>query len=271
MAWIDDLLEEDKQKKEEKPQQNIDLPKDHLSVSAINTYLTCPARFMFRYEMGLKIPPKAAMTFGKCTHEAIEYNYNHKMDTGKDLPVSEVQEYFAYKMEEAKDETEWDEDPNQLKDEGVQIVEVYHNNVAQNIFPVAVEEKVEIPVAGVNFLGFVDLIDQNGIIRDTKTAKRKPNQKDIDKNIQVTAYSMAYRQLFGKQEGGIAFDYLIRNKKPKVEEIKTARTEQDHKRFEKIVGSVIQAISNKIYYPNMNHFSCSPDFCGYWHECHKMF
>ena len=247
-----------------------ELPTDHISASQINTYLRCPMQYYFRYKEGLKIPPTEALTTGKAIHAAIEYNYKQKMETRADLPVKEVQEVFAAVLDELKDETDWGGmKPSEAKDDGVKAVKAYHEKVAKKTQPVAVEKKIEVPFGETILLGYIDLIDDKNMIRDTKTTKRSPGQRILSDDIQLSSYAWAYKQLYGELPSGVQLDFIVRTKSPKIVQMPGHQDDFTIKRFEKTATRVIEAIKNNSFYPNPHNFMCGPTKCGYWEVCHK--
>jgi len=46
-----------------------------LSPSQANTYLTCPAKWYFRYSIGLIEPATGALALGKAFHQALARNF----------------------------------------------------------------------------------------------------------------------------------------------------------------------------------------------------
>jgi RecB family exonuclease len=245
----------------------------HISASQINMFLRCPAQYKYRYIDGIILPPKSALTKGKAVHAGQEHNYKQKIDTLQDVKLSEVQEVTAAAFEEQASITEWDreEDPGKVKDSAVVLASLYHTEIAPTVQPILVEEKIEIPIAGTTLLGFIDVLDSKGYIRDTKTASKTPAESEIDKSLQLTAYSMAHRELMGVPERGVKLDYLVNTKVPKVVTLEAVRTEQDITRFTRIVERVKGAIDAKAFYPNPGNQLCSEKWCGYWAECHKEF
>ena len=115
--------------------------------------------------------------------------------------------------------------------------------------------------------GIIDLVDVAGIIIDHKTAKRSMVPEDVESNIQLTAYALAYRSLFGAEEKELRFDVLVKTKVPKLQQISTKRTQGDIDRFLKLVGYVSKAIQSGIFYPCEDRQTCS--WCGYRWLCKK--
>ncbi len=253
----------------------MSLPKAYISPSQLNMYLRCPAQYKFRYVDQIILPPRSALTKGKAVHKGQEHNYRQKIDTFRDLKLSEVQEATAAEFEAGAQETEWEsgEDVGKIKDDTISLASLYHTEVAPQVQPVLVEEKVtvEFEDADYSLLGFIDVLDNKGFIRDTKTTARTPSEDEITKNLQLTAYSLAHRHIMGTEETGVKLDYLVQTKTPKVVSLEAKRTEQDIKRFLSIVGRVTDAIRAGSYYPNPGNFMCSEKNCGYWKLCHQEF
>mgnify|MGYP001302554037 CR=1 FL=1 len=249
------------------------LPQQHISVSQINTYLRCPLQYYYRYIEGLIIPPNSALSFGKVTHKTAEDNYKQKIETKEDLPLDEMQDRWAQYWDEAAQETEFekDEKPGQIKDEGINCITTYHKEISPNVQPVLVEEKVELSFANTDYtlLGYIDVVDENKMIIDTKTTKRTPSEDNIKKDIQLTAYSLCYQTLFEEKEAGVRLDYIVRNKKPKIVQLTANKTQDDINRFLKLVAYVVKAIENELFYPNVHNVTCSEKGCGYYHKCYR--
>jgi CRISPR/Cas system-associated exonuclease Cas4 (RecB family) len=258
----------------EEPLELQNFPQDHFSVTQLNTFLRCPAQYYFRYVEGLKIPPSGAITKGVCVHAGIEHNYKQKINSGKDLPLNDVTEFVASKFEEVAPETDWrEENPAKAKDETIRLSKTYHKEFAPKIQPIASELEVVIPITpDVNLLGYIDVVDSQGYIRDTKTSSKMPGQETVEKSLQLSAYALAYRQKFNKEEKGVLLDYLVANKSDvNTKTFMAKRTERDLKRFKNIATNVISAIKNNAFYPNPTGYLCNPKWCGYYTLCHKIF
>ncbi|MDX9816382.1 MAG: PD-(D/E)XK nuclease family protein, partial [Smithellaceae bacterium] len=240
------------------------LPKSYISVSQIQSYLRCPAQYFFRYIRNITFPPNRALTVGKVVHSANEFNYRQKMVSGLDLPLEDIQEYTAAEFEAHMQATEWGEDdPGQAKDEAIILASLYRNEVSPKVMPAAVELRVKIEFENVPYsiLGFIDLIDGDGFIRDTKTSRKTPSENEVIKSIQLTAYTLAYQCEFGEDPAGVKLDYLVSVKKPKYVLLEASRSQADVDRFLRLVGKVVGAISFGHFYPNPTNFMCSEKAC----------
>jgi putative RecB family exonuclease len=241
---------------------------NHLSITQIKMYLRCPLQYKFRYVDDLKIPPVSAITLGRSIHSALEINYSQKIRTKQDLPVKQVTDLFSDLWESDVKETvfEKDEKPGKVKDEGVGLITTYHGQISPTIQPKVVEKDFELSFQNVDYSlkGKLDLVDSQDIIIDHKTTKRSMQEENVNTDLQLTCYSLAYRNVLGIQEKGLRFDVMVRNKHPKIQQIPTQRTEEDIGRFLKILAYVSKAIRTGIFYPNENYF-CG--ICGYRNLC----
>lgn len=149
---------------------------DHLSASQLSMLMRCPEQYRRRYVAGLMERPAAALVWGKADHQAHETNFRQKIDSHTDLPVDDIKVAFAEAFDQASDDDiDWGADkPGELKDKGVELVALYHQQVSPKVQPTAVEERFELRIPGVPVpvVGFIDVIeDARGIER--KTAKQK--------------------------------------------------------------------------------------------------
>jgi len=250
----------------------------HFSASQLTTYLQCPLMYYYQYELG--IPWKAtpsAVAFGGSIHRAIETVNRELMDNGisKDEAVSAFNKDWTANLEE--NEIAWGkpEESAELLDKGQTLVGLYYDHFRDSK-PEAVELKFRIPildpttglfVESRDLVGKIDAVVDNGIA-EIKSTGRTPNQQEIDANLQITLYSLAYRFLYGTPEGKIQLVALIKTKEPKLEVVETHRDELDHTRLVMLTAQIIDCIDRKLFYPNpIGGYGCSS--CHYQNECRK--
>ena len=202
----------------------------HLSPSQINTYLRCPMQHYFSYQRGIKIPPSGALVRGKALHYAAEVNYTQKLESHEDLPLADLEEAAAsgFEREAASAAFSDDETPGTVLDSTIALTGVYGREVAPQVQPELIEHRFEIAVPGADIplLGYIDVIDDAGNIRDLKTASKTPPQDAADKSLQLTAYGFARRAVGGEAEQ-LVLDFTVATKTPKYERRVTTRTEDD--------------------------------------------
>jgi putative RecB family exonuclease len=244
--------------------------KPHLSVTQIRMYLRCPLQYFFRYVCDLKIPPGGDMMLGRTIHSALQENYQQKIESHQDLPLDHVTDFFSDRWEQDTHETHFspDENSGKLKDQGIGLLTAYQKQISPRIQPVEVEREflVDTGKTDLPLKGYIDLIDDQGFIIDHKTSKRSYQSDAAEKDIQLTAYALAYRQLFGQEEKGVRLDAMIRNKQPKIQQLSATRTQDEIGRFARLAGQVENAIRKGVYYPNDNYMCGN---CGYNEMCKK--
>ena len=114
--------------------------------------------------------------------------------------------------------------------------------------------------------GYIDLIDDKRYIIDHKTSKRSFPEDSIEKDIQLTAYSMAYRALYGHDENGVRLNVMVRTKEPKIQQLQSTRKQEDSDRSRRLAEKVEKGINSEIFYPSEN-YTCG--ICGYSEMCEK--
>lgn len=99
-------------------------------------------------------------------------------------------------------------------------------------------------------MGIWDLITKDGWIVDNKFFAKTPSQADLDKDIQMSFYSLAYRLLFNEPEKGIRLDCVIKNKNKKTFQIATNRTTEELQWTVNLINETAKAMETGIYPPN---------------------
>jgi RecB family exonuclease len=257
----------------------------NLSVSRIRMYLRCPRQYEFSYVQGIKIPPSGVLVRGSSFHEALRHNWGTKLVTGEDAPITDLtdiySDQFANRIKEAR--LREDEKPGALKDSGIKMVEVYRQERAPQITPVLFEQKVELTLDGGDlFVGVIDLLDSDNYIRDFKTSSKSPNENEVHKDSQLTAYGWCYYNYTAaefqepKLPAGYALEYAVHNHaaktdkaKPRVVPVPTSRTADDINAFAEDIAAVAIGIKAGAFPRNQTGWHCSPDWCGYWDRCMK--
>jgi hypothetical protein len=207
------------------------------SISEIETYLQCPARWHYHYVEGLEDPPGPAAQWGLAFHTVAEAYYR-----GEPLPP--------------------------MTDDLAQAWAIYEAQVARHVRPKGpewVEVWLTCTLAGAPFHGRVDVVDAQGYIRDTKTRARRPAQDDLNTSLQLTTYWEAYRQTTGETPRGVVWDLLIRTKTPAAETWVAERTPRDVARLERIVGRVLDAQAKGHVWPHWGSLGCST--CPFRERC----
>ena len=240
----------------------------YLSVTQMKTYLRCPLQYFFRYVCGVKPPASGSMALGRAIHETLRDAYRQKIETGDDMPEKEVAGAFEsyWEHEAGTASLTAAESGNDLKEEGLRLLQLYEEKVAPEVQPVEVEREFLIDTGATDLplKGYIDLIDDQSRIIDHKTAKRSLTADAVERDIQLSAYALAYRTIYGEPESSVRLDVMVRTKEPKIQQLASTRTDADIARFQRLAEQVERGIRSEVYFPNENMF-CNG--CQYGEMC----
>jgi RecB family exonuclease len=238
-----------------------------LSPTQVSQFLNCPAKWMFRYLLDLKEPGTAATALGKSFHETIASNFRQKRESSHDLPSSECLEFFRRALAEHLEDArlERDEHPLELLELGETMVAKYFLEVAPLVQPAAVEEKVSGVIGGVRVAGYLDLMDIQGRIVDSKTALKPMKGISHDHRLRLTSYVM----ITPAATGACRLDTVTKGKTVDLMQKSFAVTAQDRRYAEIVYPMVQDSIREGIFLPRRNSPLCSRKYCGFWRTCEK--
>lgn len=246
---------------------------DTLSHSKVAMLSRCPRQLYYRYILGYKIPPNAFRNFGGAYHSTLEANFIHKMESGEDMPVEQVKDIFTDEWKRASDEIEWryeDEREEAFSNKGIDLVGNYVEDVAPHRNPTHVEYefRVSLPEIDRPFVGVIDLVTDTKFMVDHKTATRRWNKHRAHKELQPTAYYLAFEEIFGELPGGFLYDIAPRTGKPEIQTVETGRGRiQRMEYLERLV--LAESAIEKENYPKTDpsNWYCSHKWCGYYDHC----
>lgn len=248
-----------------------------MSASRIKTFLRCPMQFWYRYSEGLIIAPSSALTVGSSFHSTIGENYKQKIESRKDMKIDDVLDIFSTDFDERAHTTRWlpDEKQGKIKDRAVATLEYYQDVVAPGTQPVAVEKEFLLTMmedgeqAEWGFHGFIDQVDEKGVIVETKTSSKRPNQPSLEDRLQTAAYAAGMQVEQPGIKPVVCIDYAVKTIKPQIMSF-TRKIHQEEIRFLlNVMNRVIAAIRVDIFIPNRHVWTCSDKGCGYWDLCHR--
>jgi hypothetical protein len=244
-----------------------------LSASSVTTFLRCGQQWMFAYIAGIKSPPSLKAARGIAAHKAVEVDMLEKLETGLDIDEADMVDAYSTAFD-AEVANGYRTDPGvtvgDIKDKGVELVQLYRREVAPTIEPLAVEMPIRFKINDVNWSGQIDLVQAGGnlspIVRDTKTTARRPSPDSY--LLAMTGYAIGARHALGEIERDVVLDYLVANKKPVYHEVRYGGpvTDEQIAQFAGVVGSVDQAIRAGRFVPNgLVSGACS--WCGFQAMC----
>ena len=168
-----------------------------LSASAIDTYQTCPMKFLLGSTWHLRGEPSGTMTFGNVMHKTIK-EFVAEVKKRKRLLFEEVVAIYERVWSSAGYADEYQE--QEYKKEGLEQLAAFHKSYSAAPADAIMQEKqFELEMENnVTILGRIDQV--NRISRDEvevvdyKTGNPK-SQKDADKSLQLSLYALAAREV----------------------------------------------------------------------------
>jgi hypothetical protein len=240
-----------------------------LSPTQVRTFLNCSARWWFKYGLDEPETKNSALALGSAVHQALEANFREKVSTKEDLDALGVVALFRDAWHEQSQQAEFrdDEDPAEVGKLGEQLVAKYMDEAAPWIQPAAVELDVSGQIGGVAVRGKVDLLDEEGVVVDVKTAARKPSGISPDYAFQLATY----RQITPGATGEARLDTLVKTKTPQLVQQSYAVSQQDLRATEVLYPLVREGTASGLFFPNRQSLMCSRRNCAFWRQCQREF
>ncbi len=255
-----------------KPKRN-----KHRSISQMGTYTSCGRKYKYAYIENKKtMKENSDLVLGLALHKAQEFNYKQKINSRKDLPLEEVEDFMVEYLITAFKNNEDNEDFFKIKynkrqtGDGLIILaksmlkELY-NQIMVNTQPLFVELPVVIEILGQKFLMYIDLIDEDWVVRDLKTSGQKFNEASIDNSTQLIGYALGFRTKFGRKETAVQYDVVTKNKAPQIQKLRTVISDGKIARFLNSLEQINKGIEAEIFPPVDNQMTCS--WCDFKDIC----
>jgi putative RecB family exonuclease len=118
----------------------------------------------------------------------------------------------------------------------------------------------------VSLEGIIDLIEKGDVIVEFKTSARSIDPESLNDYLQLTAYSYAYRTLFGREPKMLKVINFVKTKTPKMVVIETSREKRDYERFFYIAREVLKGVNSGFFFPKQS-FMCKD--CEYGNLCRE--
>ena len=235
----------------------------HWSYSALQTYLTCPMRYYFRYIEHAEVERTSiSIPFGRAFHLVLSEramkgtNYTI-VDAKEDFAVyfkgeTEVCENLTYKQDE--DYWFWDK-------RGCDMLDVALADWPDDYTVKSVAEAFRVNVPGLSkpLVGEFDLVTVDGgddTICDWKTASTNWPKGKADRDLQATTFAYAYMKKYGVNPV-FRFDVFTKAKTPAHHQFYTLRSNDDFDRFVYLAGQIEKAVNNGLFVPIESSINCA--------------
>ncbi|MGH2722812.1 MAG: RecB family exonuclease [Actinomycetota bacterium] len=231
-----------------------------LSFSSINTYETCPAKYRFQYQDRVPGRPSPALSFGDSLHQALHAFHARPVPAAPSLPELWqwlddvwVSEGYPHPQEERL-----------YREHAREVLARYHRDNADDYrIPAALEFRFRIDVEGVTLTGVIDRMDRlpgGGYeIIDYKTNRRLPPKGRVDRDLQLSLYHLAAREVWGIEPERLTLYYLLPGQR-----MSTSRSPADIDDLRRRVATVAERIAAERFEPRENPL-CG--WCDYQHLC----
>ena len=244
-----------------------------ISASRLGLWLQCRLRFFFCYVEGLQKPRTPSMHAGSTVHGVLQ-QWNMARWRREPFDVERFKTVFASQWSElqAGMNINWDGGENSERGTAWRALEHYflRTPIRPNEKPEAVEVGVEADLSrhGLpKLIGYIDLVRAGGRIVDFKLTGKTPDAKQLVHvhEVQLTAYSLLYRDATGRKESALELHHLVRTKSPKliVSSLPPA-TESQQTRLFRQIESYQAGVAKRDFVPSPG-FHCAG--CQYWNEC----
>jgi putative RecB family exonuclease len=231
-----------------------------LSYSAINTYELCPAKYRFQYEDKLPTETSPALSFGDSLHRALYRFHNRPVPVAPSLPE-------LHEMLDGEWVSDGYRDPGEeetYRQHAWQVLSDYHRENAGSFrIPAALEFRFSVEIEGAQISGVIDRMDRipgGGYeIIDYKTNRRLPPKDRVDRDLQLSVYYLAAKEIWGIEPERLTLYFLLPGQR-----MTTFRTPADADDLKRRIATVAERISAGKFEPKQNPLC---DWCDFQARC----
>lgn len=224
-----------------------------LSASAIDTYKTCPQKYLFSNLWKLRSGPHAALSFGSVMHTTIKH-FLAEVRKGRTVAFEEVVSIFEREWTPAGFEDDYQQEG--YKKDGIEQLRIFHSGMIAAPQEIEAQEKTfELPIEeNIVVTGRLDQINRFGDsdreIVDYKTGRPR-TAEDARKDFQLSIYALAATEILEFVPARLVFHYLADNSR-----VETSRDEKDLKKTRQIILETAANIRAGEFAPDPGLFKC---------------
>jgi len=253
---------------------NIDRLKQTISATRLGLFLQCRLKFYFRYVIQIKKPVTPALHAGSTAHLTLQ-QWNLARWRREPFAVERYKNLFdtEWKTGQINKQIKWEDEASD-QNSSWRALEHYFTEtpIKSDERPEAVEVSVEADLShhGLpRLIGVLDLVRSGGRIVDFKLVGKTPDPIQLahTHEVQLTCYSVLYRDATGRTETGLELHHLIRTKQPKfVLTSLPPATQQQHDRLFRLMDSYQSSVEREDFVPAPS-FACAG--CEFFNECRR--
>jgi len=248
---------------------------EEVSASRLGLWTSCRLKFYFKYVAQILKPVTPALHAGKTVHAVLQA-WNLARWRNQPRSQADLSDLFIQSWDEDQlgQDIDWDGEEAQHKEGAWTLLETYFQQtpIPPEEKPQGVEVRLEADLGkhGLpNLIGIIDLVRAGGCIVDFKTTKQTPDPDRVahQSEIQLTCYSVLYREATGEQESGFELHHLVKLKVPKLVLTPLAPiTENQQTRLFRQMESYVEGVSREDFVPSPGIQCLS---CQYFNECRR--
>jgi putative RecB family exonuclease len=241
-----------------------------VSASRLNCWLGCRLKFFFRYVQQISKPKTPSLHVGSVVHLILQA-WNMSRWKKQAFEIERFKKLFedGWKDQPA---INWDGEEDDQRKTAWAVLETYFQQtpIKANEMPEAVEVPMECDLSHHSLptlIGVLDLVRAGGRIVDFKTSGKTPDPEDAAhlNEVQMSCYSVLYREATGHSEGGRELHHLIKTKTPKLTITELGpMTEVQQVRLFRIMESYVEGLAREDFVPSPG-FHCAG--CEFFNEC----
>jgi putative RecB family exonuclease len=251
----------------------IEALKQTVSASRLNCWLTCRLKFFFRYVEKVSKPPTPALHVGTAVHAVLQA-WNMGRWRKQAFDVERFKKLFTDRWADQPGQIKWQDEETAQKAGAWSLLETYfaETPIKANEMPEAVEVPMETDLSKYGLptlIGVVDLVRAGGRIVDFKTSGKTPSAELAMRlnEVQLSCYSVMYREATGKPETGRELHHLVKTKTPKIIVTQLGpMNEIQRVRLMKIMESYVEGLARKDFVPSPG-IQCAG--CEFAQECSR--
>jgi len=247
------------------------------SHSKLSTFEQCPLKYKFRYIDKIKpeIEKSIESYLGSAVHDTLEWIYNSvKENSERIINLDEVIEYYLNKWKENVPQdvliVKEQFTSGDYLNKGIQfLIDYFQKYQPFKDGTLECEKKITLTLdSNTNLIGYIDRLvhdieEGHYEIHDYKTAGTLPSQEKMDEDRQLALYSIAIKELYGKdKEVILVWHYLAHNHK-----IVSRRTNEQLESLKEEIKELIEQIRQTEEFPPCKSILC--DWCEYKSMCPK--
>ena len=253
------------------------IKRPHWSFSSINQYRRCPLQFFFeRIVKILRRTVSSSLVFGSAIHDALA-GHHQRIRLGKEASEQNLKadflESWNFRTTDQQITFKAKESASGLVGKGQALTELYSKEEPPADV-IAVEERVLVPLcdSSGNILerplaATCDLISgtpEQTTVTEFKTAAKAYSVFDVESSLQPSCYTQSALSTLDRWVS-VEFVVFTKTNTPKIQRLKTSRSQEDLDRLGDVAKNVERAVENQIFYPVESPMNCSG--CPFRQEC----